>query len=159
MKTFKFILCGFLLITGITACSNEVDNDVEIGSQNGDSKTDEKDDVLKALVGKWKLVEQAGRDLNNVTEIYEFKSNYSYEYIYDIGVEEQYKHYKNTFSIEDEWVNEEELSGYITITYSDGESEQYHCWINDNTMTIVDKLSETLEIPCLFSPYQKFTRQ
>ncbi len=159
MKTFKLILCALLLILGFTACSSEVEDGPQSQQDNPQSQQTER----KGIVGKWKLVEQAGRLLDNVTEIYEFKSNYSYEYICDIGVEERYKHYKNIFSIEDGWVKEEgELNGYISITYPDGHSKLHHCWIKGNTMTIISKtLEEAVANGAMFyfSPYQKFARQ
>ena len=150
-------------MAGFTACSSDIENDVEVDSQNEESKTDDEQDEQKGIVGKWKLVERGGCILDNVTEIYEFKSNYSCEYIYDIGVEERYKHYESIFSIEDDWVEEEgELNGYISITLPSGESKLYHCWIKDNSMTIISKFHENaLASGAMFymSPYKIFKRQ
>ena len=138
-QTLLFIM----LFGGIfLSCSDE--EDVRISS------------IQKEIVGRWKLVEWPGVDLNlrNIISFYEFKNNFTVEYT---EMSDGYSHYfGGTYSCEKGWRQTDgQLEGYMTIKNSEREFV-YHCWLQGDKMILADK--ESGKEPHIISSFRTFKR-
>lgn len=152
MKTLRFFLSLFLFIAGLYACSNDfVDID--------DINPNDTQSIQKALAGNWELVEQAGRDCTNITELWEFKTDNSCVFTLDVGVEATNRQDNLSYSIIDGWTKEDGvLSGYVLVQYPEYDDE-FHLWLTKDKMKMIAKGFEgPLTSPPFYDPLQIFNR-
>ena len=152
MKKYLFITCGLALMvsaaTVLAGCSSDDDNLVT---------------PQKAIVGKWKLTEWPGVNLElyNMKAYYLFKSDYTVEYTNVDDTPDSDYHFVGTYSFQDGWkLTDGEFEGYVSIMNPDlGREILYHCWLRNNTMTLADKDFESYEngIPFI-CPVRTFER-
>ena len=144
-KNIVIVLMSLLSLVLVFSCSKE-----EIDT----------DSPQKSLLGKWKVIE-GGLDYTNLTETWEFKSDNTFHFGSDAYKDPDANSWSAKFTLTSKWsVDDGKYNGYIKIyDREDYEPIEYHCWIENNKMTITPKDYESGDVYCFISPTKILIRQ